>query len=165
MTYLDKRMRALVKKQNTVNMAAYKASAKRSLAHEAIQKTVARAILKGSYLSQEVWTLPANWLHDTQRNHFSIVVTADSKRIKSRWGKVVEYMKEYCYRVPLGNGISLTYREESGFDLQAENNENLSAFVRKHGLTIICPDVDEVVQTLEDRLVFVNSIRESFKKI
>jgi len=163
MNYLDSRMKILLRKQNEVNRAAYKASEKRQKAHNDIKKTIARAILKGSFLSQEVWTLPSNWVDHSQRGNFALSLHASTgKSVVRRWGNVIEYMKEYCYQVPLAPGISLTYRDDD-MELSADNNERMTAFIKKYGIPVICPDVDTVIDTLNDKLEFVKNIRGQLK--
>ena len=163
MSYIDDRMKILLKKQAKVLKESHLASANRQTAHNDIQKALAQAILKGSFLSQEVWILPSNWAHSVQQNNFELIVTTPVKQLKGKWGSILTYMEEYCYSVPLSSGISLTFREDGGFELAADDNEKLSNFVKKHGLQIVCPDVDGITETLNDKLDFIKRIRSSFK--
>src|ERR1035437_1107346 len=161
MSYLDDKMKKLLKKQADLNKESGILGTKREVAHANIQKALAQAILKGSYLSQEVWELPANWVQSIQQDNFALTVTAPAKNVKARWGSILTHMKEHCYRIYLAPGISLTFGEDDGFEINASDNEQLTNFVKKHGLQIICPDVDGAVQTLNDKLDFVKRIRGS----
>src|ERR1035437_7185773 len=98
MAYIDDQMKKLLKKQTDVDKESNVVSAKREVAHANIQKAIAQAILKGSYLSQEVWELPSTWLQSMQQDHFALAVTTPAKQLKAKWGNILTYMEEYCYR-------------------------------------------------------------------
>lgn len=162
MSYLDNKIKALLKKQSKVQKEAYVVSAKRQKAHDAISKTIARAILKGSYLSQEIWTIPDSWVDDTARSHFAITMHSPTKPIIKRWGTILVHMKEHCYRVELVPGISIIFGDDA-IEIRASDHEVLSAFIKKYGMQVVCPDVDQIVDTLTDKINFVKRVREQLK--
>jgi len=84
MTYLDVKMKTLLKRQAKVNKAAYISSMRRQEAHDAIEDAIATAILKGAYLSQDIWTIPDGWADSNQRQHFAISMSTPTKpRLKA----------------------------------------------------------------------------------
>lgn len=164
MAYLDTKIKVLVKAQEKAVRAATAISHKRSVAHNNIERTLARAILRGGYLSQEVWILTNEWTENLTNRSFSLSLHAPTGRpFKKRWNNILVYMEKYSYRVELAPDIYLTYREGDNINLAAEDQKDLAIFVQKQGIQIICPEVDDVVDTLERRLEFVKSIRSSLQ--
>jgi len=162
MTYLDVKMKTLLKRQAKVNKAAYISSMRRQEAHDAIEDAIATAILKGAYLSQDIWTIPDGWADSNQRQHFAISMSTPTKPRLKAWGNIINYMKEHCYRVELAPHVSIICREDD-MEIQSDDNEALAIFIKKHGIQVVCPDVDDLIDTLDDKAAFVKHIREELK--
>ena len=164
MSYLDSRVKTLVKKQTKISREALITSMRRQKAHDDLAQTLARAILKGQFLSQDVWTIPAGWVESTDM-HFTISMWASAKSMSKKWENILNYMKEHCYRLPLVPGITITYSDGDSVEIRSEDNVKLAAFIKKYNMHIVCPDVDEIVETLERKTTFVKTIRGQLKAV
>src|ERR1035437_4943611 len=149
MRYLDDKMKKLLKCQAKTLKLATKANELRSKAHDTIDKALANAILKGSYLSIGIWTIPETYVKDTDES-FQFGLSTPIKPLNKSWGNILTYMSHHCYRVHLAPDITLMQNDES-LEITASDHKTLSAFIKKQGMQVIYPDVDIMINDMVAR--------------
>lgn len=163
MSYIDDQMKRLLKRQTKAIKLNNNAGQLRQEAHEAIDKALANAILKGSYLSIGIWSIPDTYLAD-HNGPFSLNMTTPVKTLNKSWGSIIHYMSEYCYRVHLSKGITLINHED-GLEIQAEDHNLLSALIKKYGVQVVYPDLDTMIESLNDRLEFIKDLKSKLSAV
>ena len=163
MSYLDDKMKKLLKFQAKTYKIATKANELRSKAHDNIDKAISDTILKGSYLSMGIWTIPATYVTDSDED-FKFSLSIQTKSLDKSWSNILSYMRTHCYRVHIAPGITLSNNDDV-LEIMADNYKILAIFIKKHGMQVIYPDVDNMIDTLTSKIEFLKNLRGQLKTV